>query len=237
MESKILGVILRTLSQICSISPQASQITASQEIIINEFQNNSLKAKHHNNGLALPASTNLDSAVTLGQRRKEFEKAWCSLASVNFSQEKKPSLSGPFHVKLFSGWQIATVVGMAPSPTWQHAAEAECSLPCKHRQSTMLSRNKNVQSTKLCMGLVLIPAQYNKSGGLKVKKAMIFQPIYFLPISKCHCWQQQHHLHPRSPSPIHTQHRAAAAAAAAAHTVLVPRNYLLPPHRFLVPGN
>jgi len=113
----------------------------SRKKILSTFQNNNLKTKHHNNGLALPASTYLDSAVTLGQRRKEVEKACCSLASVIFfSQEKKLSLSGPFHVKLFSGWQIATVVGMAPSPTWQHAAEAECSLPCKHRQSTTLSK-------------------------------------------------------------------------------------------------
>jgi len=135
-ETKSFRLILRTLSQIfSSISPQASQITGIQKkFIIDKFQNNNLKTKHHNNGLALPASTYLDSAVTLGQRRKEVEKACCSLASVFFPQEKKPSLSGPFHVKLFSGWQIATVVGMTPSPTWQHAAEAECSLPCKHRQ-------------------------------------------------------------------------------------------------------
>ena len=80
----------------------------SRKKILSTFQNNNLKTKHHNNGLALPASTYLDSAVTLGQRRKEVEKACCSLASVFFPQEKKPSLSGPFHVKLFSGWQIAT---------------------------------------------------------------------------------------------------------------------------------
>ena len=46
----------------------------SRKKILSTFQNNNLKTKHHNNGLALPASTYLDSAVTLGQRRKEGRK-------------------------------------------------------------------------------------------------------------------------------------------------------------------
>ena len=142
-ETKSFRLILRTLSQIfSSISPQASQITGIQKkFIIDKFQNNNLKTKHHNNGLALPASTYLDSAVTLGQRRKEVEKACCSLASVFFSSGKEAlfvrSLSCQALLRLAdrNGWLEWHLRQHGNMP-----AEAECSLPCKHRQSTTLSK-------------------------------------------------------------------------------------------------
>ena len=49
---------------------------------------------------------------------------------------------------------------------------------------------------------------------------MIFQPIYFLPISKCHCWQQQRqrHLLPPPPLPFTVSHSPrAAASSSSAH--------------------